>query len=74
MAPALGTQGLMGEAEEGCRGSEAATWLAAFPAGTRRASRGKCHATKNGHEDSEQRWNEGPLFGAEGTETASPHG
>lgn len=73
MAPALGSHQLMGEAEEGRRDSEGAMWLAAFSVGTRRASCGRCHATKNGDTDREQRWKEGPLSRAEGSETASPH-
>lgn len=38
----------MGEATEGCRGSEAAMQLTAFSVGARRASCGKCPATKHG--------------------------
>lgn len=48
VAPVLGIHGLMGEAIEGCRASEAAMRLTAFSVGARRASCGRCHATKPG--------------------------
>ena len=71
VAPVLGIHGLMGEAREGCRGSGAAMRLTAFSVGARRASCGRCRATKHGEARMGigQRWREGHLSRAEGVET-----
>lgn len=45
---ALGIHGLMREAREDCGGLGAAMQLTAFSVGARRASCGRCHATKHG--------------------------
>lgn len=48
VALVLGIHGLMGEAREDCGGLGAAMQLTAFSVGARRASCGRCHATKHG--------------------------